>query len=480
LIFVFTFIFKQKKENIMISKTTLALGLSMIILNVQATIHPVPGAYSTIQAAINASANGDTIAVSPGSYFENINFRGKKVFLTSLYYLTGDTAYISSTIINGSTPNNPDTASCVLFHSGEDSTAVLQGFTITGGKGTKWTDIHGAGIFREGGGILMDLSSPTIMHNKIVNNTAINVTGVVSAGGGGLRIGDGNPIIRNNVISLNQGRYGAGIVLNYTGCRIRNNVISGNSGGQDYFGGSGIWIYNNYGSSPKIIENNTIINNAASASGGTGGILNWSAANVYLVNNILWANLPATQIKDLSSGLFVWIYNDVQGITPLSGNISQEPLLTAENYFLNAGSPCIDRGDSATEYNDIQDQANPGHALFPSKGLLRNDMGAYGGPYTSLLPSSQTLTVIPVIITDHQISIVPNPFSSETTVILNPAITNSSLSIFDESGKIVQGPLNFSGHQVKILRGSLASGVYSLRVTQGDTSIATGKLVIKD
>jgi hypothetical protein len=97
----------------------------------------VPLNYPTIQAAILASTNADTIEVSPGTYFENINFRGKKILVTSLFYLTKDTSYISSTIINGSTPINPDTASCVIFNSGEDSTSILQGFTLTGGKGTK-------------------------------------------------------------------------------------------------------------------------------------------------------------------------------------------------------------------------------------------------------------------------------------------------------------------------------------------------------
>ena len=34
----------------------------------------VPGEYSTIQSAIDASSNDDTILVSEGTYYENINF----------------------------------------------------------------------------------------------------------------------------------------------------------------------------------------------------------------------------------------------------------------------------------------------------------------------------------------------------------------------------------------------------------------------
>jgi hypothetical protein len=459
-------------------KSLILLASSFICLNVHATIRPVPGTYPTIQSAINASVSGDTIAVSPGTYFENINFRGKNVVVTSLYYLTSDTAYITSTIINGSTPIHPDSASCVIFHSGEDSTAVLQGFTITGGTGTKWTDIHGAGIYREGGGILMDLSSPVIMHNLIINNTATNTAGVVSAGGGGLRIGDGNPIIRNNVITLNQGRYGAGIVLNYSGCRIRNNVISGNTGGQDYFGGSGIWILHDHLSTPKIIENNTIVSNSSSAAGGTGGILNWQASDVYLVNNILWSNVPALQIKDLSAGLFVVTYNDVEHGFAGSGNTNQDPLLSPQDYFLTNGSPCIDKGDSVLVYNDLEDPGNPGNALFPSKGLLRNDMGAYGGPYTSLLPSGATFTAINEPRSETGILISPNPFSYETTINIKPRLTNSSLIIYNATGQEVQKAMNISGSVLHVERNNLPPGIYFLRLIQDNNTLATEKLII--
>jgi PKD repeat protein len=39
----------------------------------------VPGDYSTIQEAINASQDGDNIVVSSGTYYENINFNGKDI-----------------------------------------------------------------------------------------------------------------------------------------------------------------------------------------------------------------------------------------------------------------------------------------------------------------------------------------------------------------------------------------------------------------
>jgi hypothetical protein len=458
--------------------TALSLLIAFgFILNGQATILNVPGSFSTIQSAINASSNGDTIAVSPGTYFENINFRGKNVLLTSLYYLASDTSYILSTIINGSTPVHPDTATCVIFNSGEDSTAILQGFTITGGAGTKWMDIHGAGLYREGGGIIIELSSPTIRHNMITNNLATNTTGVTSCGGGGIRIGDGNPGIFDNVISFNQGRYGAGIVLNYTGCKIISNVIFSNTGGQDYFGGSGIWITNKLTTTPKIIENNTIVNNYAAAVNGTGGISAWSAAYVFIRNNIIRDNLPALQIKDVGSNPLV-VYNDVEGGYTGTGNIDLDPLFTSQSYFLNDNSPCIDAGDSAIIYSDIMDPGNPGYALFPSKGLLRNDIGVYGGPYASLFPSFATVTAIHEINVENTVSIFPNPFSIETTIKAKAKFENATLKIYDALGLEIKEIRNISGQEIKIRRDNLPSGVYFIRLTQDNAIVANNTVII--
>jgi hypothetical protein len=136
------------KKNTLI----LALFLSQIILAQGSIIH-VPAKYSKIQYAINNSKNGDTIIVAPGRYFENINFKGKEIVLASNYILDKDVNHISSSIIDGSKPTTSDSGSVVLFVSKEDQSSVLQGFTITGGTGTKTYNTNENLYFRTGGGI---------------------------------------------------------------------------------------------------------------------------------------------------------------------------------------------------------------------------------------------------------------------------------------------------------------------------------------
>ena len=52
----------------------------------------VPDQYSKIQLAINAASNGDIVQVRPGIYYENINLKGKDIYLVSDHYFNlGDT-----------------------------------------------------------------------------------------------------------------------------------------------------------------------------------------------------------------------------------------------------------------------------------------------------------------------------------------------------------------------------------------------------
>lgn len=442
------------------------LALSM---TANATIRNVPAQYSTIQSAVNSSINQDTVLVQPGIYFENINFRGKNIVLTSRFYQNNDYSFIQTTIINGSTPVSPDTASCVVFHNNEDSTTVLQGFTITGGSGTKWTDEHGAGLFREGGGILIAYCNPVIQFNIITDNHCIE-GGVVSTGGGGLRIGDCYARVFNNLISNNSARYGAGIVLNYTGGEYRNNVIYKNFGSFEFGGGSGMWLNSNY-SRLKTIENNTIVSNSAIS--GTSGLHAFSGVQGIVRNNIIWGNTSVPPRQMFGPALTVR-YCDVEGGFNGGGNININPDFDSVNYYLKNTSLCIDAGDSSLTYNDPSDPGSPGNAKWPSRGTVRNDLGAYGGPGSKVIANSvvgiqnQSWLASPE---EYFLSQnYPNPFNP-STVIRYSLKENSfiSLKIYNSLGKeillLVNQNQTAGSYDVEWNAGNFPSGIYFYRLT---------------
>jgi hypothetical protein len=360
----------------------------------------VPSQYVKIQEAIGASANGDTVVVAPGVYKENIRFGGKNIVVGSNFVLDRNPKWILSTVIDGSSPKHPDTTSCVIIINGENNSAMLMGFTLTKGKGTRWLDEHGAGVYREGGGILTALSSPTIAYNIIDGNEAINSAGFTGAGGGGIRAGDGAPIIRNNIIIRNQAMYGGGIVLNYcSGAVVQNNIIAQNSvfqaiAGVATYGGGGVWINNKNGSNttPNRIDNNTIVSNistgdAVTGSAGSGGaIVIENSAIGTARNNIIWKNSQTRGNSIYSLGsTFSLTFSTVEDGFTGSGNISQNPMFDDSLYLLSPSSPCVDAGDPSLL--DPENPSSTGNALFPSRGAVRSDMGAYGGPLTWIPPT---------------------------------------------------------------------------------------------
>lgn len=111
----------------------LLIAISMCICGtLAAQIIHVPDDQPTIQAGINAASDGDTVLVEEGTYVENINFIGKAITVTSWFIIDSDPDHIEYTVIDGSQPVDPDKAAVVTFESGEDTTSVICGFTITG------------------------------------------------------------------------------------------------------------------------------------------------------------------------------------------------------------------------------------------------------------------------------------------------------------------------------------------------------------
>jgi hypothetical protein len=159
-----------------------------------------PGAYTTIQSALDASASGDTILVAPGLYLETIDFLGKDVAVIA-DGAGGPAAHVIDAQGDPSLPAGPageqyGGGPVVTFANGEGPGALLDGFTVTGGVG--WTP-GTSGL--DTGGIRIWNASPTIRSCHVVGNLggAGNYPNQLGTGGdggtGGLSADGGSPTI---------------------------------------------------------------------------------------------------------------------------------------------------------------------------------------------------------------------------------------------------------------------------------------------
>jgi len=135
--------------------------------------------FGTIQAGIDAAADGFTVRVLPGLYEESIDFSGKAITVAS-YEATMD----NPAVIVGMDNN------AVKFHSGETSDSIIEGFIITSSTGRR--------------GITCNTnSSPSIRNNLIVgcgNDDSFESEGTA------IQVASGcSPIILFNTITGNYG-----------------------------------------------------------------------------------------------------------------------------------------------------------------------------------------------------------------------------------------------------------------------------------
>ncbi len=142
-----------------------------------ARLRYVPTQFTTIQAAVNASTDGDYIIIANGVYYENVVIEGKNITLASYYLLDGNPAHIINTVINGSQAINPDQASTltILPASGRPvSKPHVIGFTIQSGSGRRvFENVGGSTVEkRVGGGVYIRQSDPVFSYNRIVDNEA--------------------------------------------------------------------------------------------------------------------------------------------------------------------------------------------------------------------------------------------------------------------------------------------------------------------
>jgi thermitase len=193
---------------------------SIIAIRGGANALRVPSEYPTIQAAINASLDGDTVLVASGTYTGNgnrdIDFGGKLIVVMS-------EQGPDSTIIDcQGTSSEPHRA--FRFSQGEDHSAVVDGFTITGGYAPGEYDTLWHASLLAGGGIYCVESSPTISNCIFSFNLAVYGSGR----GGAVCCVRASPVLSACRFEKNSAKYGGGLAAYYSAIELQDCVFDSN------------------------------------------------------------------------------------------------------------------------------------------------------------------------------------------------------------------------------------------------------------
>ncbi|NQV15881.1 T9SS type A sorting domain-containing protein [bacterium] len=437
----------------------------------------VPGDYATIQAAIDAATEADTVVVSAGTYVENIDFNGNDIKVRSE---SGPDVTIIDGDMNGST---------VMFISEEGLGAVLDGFTITNGNG--WWN----GEERIGGGILVrDGSSPTLKNLVITGNVVDSGTDPI---GGGICISMGsNPSLQNIVISNNDADWAGGIAIVYANPTLADIEIFGNqattTAGGMFVGDLAhpslerITVHNNYAAfyaggiflhnrANVTLDHFTVTNNSCGTSGG--GLTVNHNSNPVITNSIFWGNWPDE----------ILLYDDEE-FDPNTITISYSDVQNGQ-WGIGLGNGTLNWDEASNigaEFEDYPLFCDPESAVFTlaeyspcaGSGLDGVNMGAWDVACSDPVALDPESDILPEVFGLHQN--YPNPFNPSTTINYDLPVDGwVSLKIYDLSGREVNtlissekaaGYHSLEWNAVDAQGNSIESGIYLYQLNFRDAN----------
>ncbi len=323
-----------------------------------------------------------------------------------------------------------------------------------------------------------------IIENWFINNSSSSNKGTAID-----VIGSNNVYIHKNVIANNiNTNLTGGISCDGASPIISNNLIVNNGSASALAGAFSV----KSGSAPTII-NNTIANNQASSC----CIFIFNSSPV-IMNSIIIHD--GNMFNAIGGGPTI-TYTCISGGYTGEGNIDVDPLFEQPStgngpeyngynalWYLTEDSECIDAGNPAEEYYDIEDPADPGFALWPAMGTLTNDMGVFGGEGFFEYVSSEDNLVN--IISHSDLKVYPNPFNPTTNISLQinseDAVHPVTLGIYNIKGQLVKTIVNnemvnnnssfvWNGIDNSGLRTS--SGIYLVKLETA-SSVSTQKIVL--
>lgn len=321
------------------------------------------------------------------------------------------------------------------------------------------------------GGMNCNYGEIIVENNFIHNNYQTDASCGLSEGGGGMNItcfgADINNsffIVRNNIIANNYSALGGGgiNVFGAIACITNNHIINNYSPNL----GQGILI--THSDSRVYMRNNLFYNQS-----GPGNIENedivhiYNGSGIWFDHNFITANYSKVVRTSFSYILYGDTTHNVISSSPgmILPTMDNNYLTDASsaNFNINAGSPCINAGDTVGAYSSAIDYANNNRIV----GIV--DIGAYeyGGNEQSVIASENTNTPL---------FIFPNPAESYSNFMVQLPEKTGRITIFDISGKTVYEQLVSS--DIAVLNLGDQKGIFFIHF-KGIKSQGNGKIMIK-
>ena len=276
------------------------------------------------------------------------------------------------------------------------------------------------------------------------------------------------------------------------------------SGGTSQDEGNGISVSTNgnsyttgYFRSPTITFGSTTLTSSSAG----------AHPNIFVVKydgsgNFLWAKSAGGDNDDLGAGISA----DVNGNAYITGMFGSSTLTFGSSTLTSAGGTFLDAfvakydasgnplwaksvGGVADDYGQSIYAAPNGSTfvtgifgsntiVFDTTTLTNANTDSTSDIFVAKLDSALGINEPNNLI--DTVRVFPNPFSTQTTFQTDVLLNNATLTVYNSLGQTIKQIKNISGQTVVLSRDNLASGLYFIRITEGNKVITAKKLVITD
>lgn len=475
-------------------------------------------AYLNLQDAISNANDGDQIWVAKGKYLptstndttisfslvDNVKIYGgfagtendisTRDFVLNETILSGDIGVVGDSL---------DNVTNVVVINSISSNATLDGFTVQHGFG--YNGKFSSRDYNSGAGIYIK-SSDVILKNLIVkNNAAVYSGGVMITSGS-------SPTIENIITENNYGRWGGGLSINSNTSSDTVKITNITSRNNEALSGTGIYckdaknyiftdvkVYNNKGNGIEFYRPNSGSFSNINVHNNSKNGIQLSTTYASLTDKIVFKNMllhsnssKQIQMQASSNSTKAYIYNaTIVGNTTISGSeldkntivnsilsgtvTNATPNTTNISYSVAPSGVAKDGGNNQFDVNPkFADSTNSDFRILDNSPARDNALNSVMLPELDVLGNPRIENGkldIGAIEYDLTVGILENTARTETVAFPNPfennftvdVVQNSSISIYNNEGVLVQNLANASG-KTSIDASTFTSGLYHIMI----------------